>query len=510
MELLELTRKTFELFNVSSIEELTSALLDAVLANNTASYDTWLALVEDPSIDWMQRIYQYHGADRTEHKQDFTPKSLAVAVDRLTASETSQTCLDLCAGTGALTIQKWTRNKNTRFICVELDRNVIPFLLFNLAARGINAVVLRGDALSKGYDEAWSISGRQCISISPTGIKLNADSCISNPPFNLKWQPPLFAQIDSRFARYGVPPKGNANFAFVLTALAFADRCALILPASVLAPSTEGEAEILSALAEQNMIDAAIICPDNMFESTSIGVCILVLDRRKQTATVEFVDLRQSYEIEVRDQNGQFGGASHTRRTYHKSVKVFGEQQLDQLCKCVDERLDQKELSACVGIETIRQNRYSMKPSLYIEFAPSESKHRDYADIVSDLNHIIRQRNACKLVINEKLARSFGLDKETMGNAVELDKEEIIERLSGQKLRKDDYIQFTKNKGELTFKANDPEILSSILLMIMTTWKQHLFYLNEEENRYLAELRDALLPDLMNGTINLSEEAENE
>ena len=41
--------------------------------------------------------------------------------------------------------------------------------------------------------------------------------------------------------------------------------------------------------------------------------------------------------------------------------------------------------------------------------------------------------------------------------------------------------------------------------MILNTWKQHIFYLNNEQNRYLAELRDALLPDLMGGKIDLSQ-----
>lgn len=47
------------------------------------------------------------------------------------------------------------------------------------------------------------------------------------------------------------------------------------------------------------------------------------------------------------------------------------------------------------------------------------------------------------------------------------------------------------------------EEISSIFMMIFNMWKQHIYYLNIEENRYLAELRDALLPDLMTGKIEL-------
>ena len=55
---------------------------------------------------------------------------------------------------------------------------------------------------------------------------------ISNPPFNLKWESPPFAQIQPRFAEFDVPPDSNANFAFVLSGVQKADKCVFILPQS--------------------------------------------------------------------------------------------------------------------------------------------------------------------------------------------------------------------------------------------------------------------------------------
>ena len=60
-----------------------------------------------------------------------------------------------------------------------------------------------------------------------------------------------------------------------------------------------------------------------------------------------------------------------------------------------------------------------------------------------------------------------------------------------------------KKKNEIKFENNSKEQLSSVLIMILNMWKQHIYYLNLEENRYLMELRDALLPELMSGKINL-------
>lgn len=61
----------------------------------------------------------------------------------------------------------------------------------------------------------------------------------------------------------------------------------------------------------------------------------------------------------------------------------------------------------------------------------------------------------------------------------------------------------SKKKNEIRFENNSKDILSSILVLILNNWKQHIFYLNQEENRYLAELRDALLPELMSGKIEV-------
>ena len=61
----------------------------------------------------------------------------------------------------------------------------------------------------------------------------------------------------------------------------------------------------------------------------------------------------------------------------------------------------------------------------------------------------------------------------------------------------------SKKKNEIRFENNSKDILSSILVLVLNSWKQHIFYLNQEENRYLAELRDALLPELMSGKIEV-------
>ena len=70
-------------------------------------------------------------------------------------------------------------------------------------------------------------------------------------------------------------------------------------------------------------------------------------------------------------------------------------------------------------------------------------------------------------------------------------------------IKTEDFIQFTKNKNEFMFKCNDKELMPDILLQFFNVWKNQIALLNTMQNQYLEELRNALLPDLMSGKIEI-------
>lgn len=156
MELKELTDRTLELFG-TDIEHLGNALMTTVIDNRTDLYDQFCDLVNNNlSVDWLQKIFQYYHADRKEKMQDYTPQSLADFMGLLVGE--SEIVVDLCAGTGALTIQRWVRNPNQKFRLFELDEKVIPYLLFNLVVRNIDSSICRADVLRDDKYEQWRIS----------------------------------------------------------------------------------------------------------------------------------------------------------------------------------------------------------------------------------------------------------------------------------------------------------------------------------------------------------------
>lgn len=156
MELKELTEKTLAIFDANSPQELSDRIYKTVMGNGTEKYQAFIDLVDgDLSKDHMQKIYQYYQADRQNLGQDYTPSSLARLVALLAGP--SSKVIDMCAGSGALTIQKWNEDKNASYICIERDEIVIPYLLFNLVIRNIDAEVQHKDVLTGELFKAYRV-----------------------------------------------------------------------------------------------------------------------------------------------------------------------------------------------------------------------------------------------------------------------------------------------------------------------------------------------------------------
>lgn len=400
------------------------------------------------------------------------------------------------------------KNCNTENVFVEeLDERVIPFLLFNLCLRNASGYVVNGDVLSREQFKCYRLTKGEKYSrceVVDHAETTDCDVSISNPPYNISWNAPspMEAMIDGRFPV--CPPASNANYAFVLNCLARAkEKAVLILPNGIMSERTEYKCR--KYLVDNDFIETVIIMPDKMFEVTSISTCILVLNKNKKNkGEICFVDSRKNCIVEEREQNGQFGGASHTNRTYKKAYNVLSAENMQKIFDVIENRENRSEFSAIKKNEDVAENEYMLMPSRYIEFCDREQPHRNFQEIADNINYISRMQNACKLVINETIAKSLGLDMETFKKGKKQSEEMRSQMKSlGIDIEVEDYIQFTKNKNEFVFKCNDKEMLPDIFLQFFSVWKNQIALLNSMQNQYLAELRDALLPDLMSGKIKL-------
>lgn len=512
MELLEFKNTILKFCCVKEIKDIGNVLMKTVLNHDEEFYKKYLEIVDDTK-DWLQALWQYYEADRTDKKQDYTPKSLCNLVSALAGN--CNCFYDCCGGSGALSIDMLKNHEQIQNVYVEeLDENVIPFLLFNLCLHNASGFVVNGNVLTKEKIKAYRLFSGTKYSEAIEVQDLNTlkdieniplDVSISNPPYNVKWQPPAPLEMDSRFPV--IPPASNANYAFVLHCLHRAtNKAILILPNGIASQRTESE--VRKYLIDNDLIETVISLPNNMFECTNIATCIMVLNKNKKNkGKVTLIHGVENCVTEEREQNGQFGGKSHTNRTYKKKFNVLSDKNIQKILDVIENQQEIKQFSVIKTNEQIAEKKYMLAPSMYFEVDIedfTDTQHRDFQQIAENINYISRMQNSCKLVINETIAKQLGLDIDLYKRSKENSKS-IKEQMKplGIDIEVEDYIQFTKNKNEFVYKCNDKEILPQILLQFLSVWKNQIALLNTMQNQYLAELRDAMLPDLMSGKLEI-------
>ena len=507
MELKEVTQKIRQIFKVDDIRDLPSRILGAILSPDARQYyDAYISVCPDLSEDWLQKTYQFYLSDRKEKKQDYTPRSLALLLSVLTSCG-ERSVYDACAGSGSLTIRKWCVSPDAEFLCDELDGNVIPLLLFNLALRNISARVRRRDILAgETYEEYRLTRGDRYSSIErlmfPDNESVISDVAISNPPFNLP----------GRFQIEACPLDLSANYRFIMNGVSNSKRLfGIILPAGILGNMAEKDSR--EWLFRNAGLKAAISLPENMFESTPVATCILLFDKDRKDDRLLVVDVSKSCDKFVREQRGE-GDRSHTERIYRKTFNVFNEDQISAIWEIVECGKEVRNVSQFVDIPLLESHGWSfMLGSYLVPDLDSNTQHRDFNQIISDINRVIRERNIVKVTVNKVWAERLGLD-----SIIEMSEAsaEIVRGINEsfrffknyevkEQILEDRYIASSASKV-FRIENTDKEILSSIMYIFIPIYKQHLMYLNNEENRLLAELRDAMLPLLMNGKLELSGE----
>lgn len=317
---------------------------------------------------------------------------------------------------------------------------------------------------------------------------------ISNPPYNMKWQHPFFALSQERFMM-GVPPESNANYAFILTALSKRDKAVFLLPNGVLTTNNKEEQAIKQSLVEKNYLEAVISLPERMFESTSIPTSLLIFNKQKQTSNVLMINASSLATEEVREQRGQVGSKSHTSRVYKKKVNVLSDEAINKITSLLDEPGDEQGLAKFVPIATIKEQDYVLTPNRYIEMKKEEVQHSSLEKLSNELNRVSAEKGAIKLTINRKMANDLGLLPliKLLQQSNETNKE-LNESFKddGVSLNTDSIVTLTNSK---TFKIEVKkwDKLPDLIVMFAQMWKQVMVHYNNEENRYLMELKDIML-----------------
>ena len=180
---------------------------------------------------------------------------------------------------------------------------------------------------------------------------------VANPPFSYRWEPTEAMGEDVRFKNYGLAPKSAADFAFLLHGFYFLDQegtMAIILPHGVLFRGG-AEARIRRKLLEDGNIDTVIGLPANLFYSTGIPVCILVLKKCKKPDDVLFINASEYFEKDKR-QN-----------------RLLPEH-IDKIIDTYQFRKEEERYSRRVSMEEIAANDYNLNISRYVSTSEAEEE----------------------------------------------------------------------------------------------------------------------------------------
>lgn len=490
MEIKDKYQKLLEIFE-NREEDFSQLLWHVVQTDGTAYFQKYIEVFPDLSVDELRFGWQFYYADRDEKKQDYTSDSLAKLCAKLSLLCGGHTVWDICAGSGALIIGAWNTKKDIFAVCDELDEKVFPLLLFNLAVRNIPAYISRTDILKGEVYESWTIQKGEKFGIIsknmfPAPYEGTIDCAISNPPFNLR--------IDGILQ----------NFVFAAKGLVYSQRMAIILPTGVL--TNKQEENFRKEFIEDGCLEAVISLPGGFFPSTGVAISILVFDKRhKAEQGIFLVGIPEDYvDKETRYMRGE-GELCHTARIYRKEIKTLNDQKIDALCAMT---FTETDLSLKATLDKLRENSYNLLVGKYKTFVLDEAyaKHRDFNDIVQDINKITRLKNTIKISINKTWATELGVD---IAEDVEKDKK-LIDEINGylqvlgieNKLIEPNYYSSSASKI-LEIRQNDKEMLSPVIESFIPLWRQHIRSMNNLENLLFAEFRDALLPALLSGRISV-------
>lgn len=226
--------------------------------------------------------------------------------------------------------------------------------------------------------------------------KVEFDAIVANPPFSYRWEPSQALGEDFRFKSYGLAPKSAADFAFLLHGFHFLGKegtMAIILPHGVLFRGG-AEERIRTKLLKDGNIDTVIGLPANLFFSTGIPVCILVLKKCKKPDDVLFINASEHFEKGKR-QNRLRDGKDGQPNDIQKIVETY------------QFRKEEDRYSRRVSMEEIEKNDYNLNISRYISTAIAD-KPIDLQDVNADLVKIQADINKAAQTHNQFL-RELGL-----------------------------------------------------------------------------------------------------
>ncbi len=278
-----------------------------------------------------------------------------------------QNLLDFACGSGSLLLnvrKKMGAHGIGKIYGQESNITTYNLARMNMLLHGVKDSefeIFHGDTLLNDWDMLREANPAK---------KKSFDAVVANPPFSYRWDLTDALGDDVRFKNYGLAPKSAADFAFLLHGfqyLAKEGTMAIILPHGVLFRGGVEE-RIRTKLLKDGNIDTVIGLPANLFYSTGIPVCILVLKKCKKPDDVLFINASEHFEKGKRQNR-------------------LRQDDIDKIVSTYQFRTEEERYSRRVSMDEIETNGYNLNISRYISTATAEEEI-DLTAVHTDLVNI--------------------------------------------------------------------------------------------------------------------------
>ena len=246
--------------------------------------------------DIIGRIYEYFLGkffkDRGQKGGEFyTPKSIVKLIVNL-IKPLNGTIYDPACGTGGMFIQ-------AKKYILEHGGNINNVTIYGQEFNNVTWKLAKLNLILNGFplidnDDKGCLGDISADTFSKDQHKHEKfDYIMANPPFNMKNWGREKLESDPRWQTFGLPPKGNANYAWLLhmvSKLSSEGKMATVLANGSLSSSGKEELTIRKNLVKANIVDAIIALPDKLFYTTGIPACIWVFNNNKKTNDILMID----------------------------------------------------------------------------------------------------------------------------------------------------------------------------------------------------------------------------
>ncbi len=356
---------------------------------------------KDPKQDLVGRVYEYFLskfalAEGKGKGEFYTPKSIVNLIAEM-IEPYKGIIYDPACGSGGMFVQSIkfveAHHGNKKEISIygqEYTNTTYKLAKMNLAIRGISANLGEKAADTFGND---------------LHKDLKADFIMANPPFNQKdWREENELKDDPRWMGYDVPPKSNANYAWILNMVSkLSDNgvAGFILANGALSGGGE-EYKIRRKLIENNLVEAILVLPRNLFYTTDISVTLWIVNKNKKAQEKKIGEEKRQYRD--REKEILFMDIRQMGEPFEKKFVQLSKEDIKKITSTYHKWQTQEienipEFCYSATFEEVAKKDFSLVPSKYIEFINRDENidfDKKMKQLQSEMTELLKEEETSK------------------------------------------------------------------------------------------------------------------